>query len=86
MPRDLGSDIMYVSPDAALRFWSHRFCNFDPILLNSCRELVSKDAIVWDIGANVGLFTFPAAYLAGRAGRVVAVEPDDFCVKLLEKL
>lgn len=32
-------------------------------------------ATVWDIGANVGLFTLPAARGVGPTGRVVAFEP-----------
>lgn len=32
-------------------------------------------ATVWDIGANVGLFTLPAALGVGPTGRVVAFEP-----------
>jgi FkbM family methyltransferase len=31
---------------------------------------------VWDVGANVGLFTFAAAGLAGPGGHVVSVEAD----------
>lgn len=36
---------------------------------------LSPGSTVWDIGANVGLFTLPAALGVGPGGRVVAFEP-----------
>jgi FkbM family methyltransferase len=39
----------------------------------------------WDIGANVGLFSFAAAFRAGPSGMVLAVEPDIDNVRLLAK-
>jgi len=39
------------------------------------RRAVKPGDVVLDIGANVGLVTLEAAWLAGPAGRVVAVEP-----------
>jgi FkbM family methyltransferase len=41
--------------------------------------------IVWDIGANIGLFSFVAAAAAGPDGRVLAVEPDAALVGLLRR-
>ncbi len=41
--------------------------------------------MVWDVGANVGLFSFAAASLAGPEGRVVALEPDAWLVQLLRR-
>jgi hypothetical protein len=38
------------------------------------REWITSDAVVWDIGANMGLFAFPAG-LKAMAGRVYAFEP-----------
>ena len=36
---------------------------------------VPPDGVVWDIGANVGLYTLAAARAVGRRGLVVAFEP-----------
>jgi len=41
--------------------------------------------VVWDIGANVGLFGFAAAYEAGPSGRVLAVEADEWLASLVER-
>jgi FkbM family methyltransferase len=48
-------------------------------------ELIRPGDTVWDIGANVGLFTFAAAAAAGPAGQVLAVEPDVQLVSLLRR-
>lgn len=48
----------------------------DPMLLDFARTRVRAGTTVWDIGANVGLFTFAAAGLAGPSGFVLAVEAD----------
>lgn len=50
--------------------------DFDPVLTSFAKTAVRDGSVVWDIGANVGLFTFAAAGLAGSTGIVVAVEPD----------
>ncbi|HXU38816.1 MAG TPA: FkbM family methyltransferase [Blastocatellia bacterium] len=57
----------------------------DCVLFNLAREFVHKDNVVWDVGANVGLFAFSAAYLAGANGLVVALEPDEWLVQLLRR-
>jgi FkbM family methyltransferase len=41
--------------------------------------------VVWDIGANVGLFTLLAARLVGPAGRVIALEPLPRNLDLVQK-
>jgi FkbM family methyltransferase len=57
----------------------------DPPLLRNVRELVRPGDVVWDIGANIGLFTFAAAALSGVGGQVVAFEPDAWLVQLLKR-
>ena len=75
---------IYVSPDASLRYWlpiSHS----DPMLFRMARELVKPSASVWDVGANVGLFSVCASALAGEAGHVLAIEPDVRLCQLIAK-
>jgi len=62
-----------VSPDSALAYWKPELGSVDPYLLSMVRELVRPGMMVWDIGANVGLFSFAAAALGAQ---VLAVEPD----------
>lgn len=40
------------------------------------KALVHAGACVFDIGANIGVFTIPLAHLVGPAGLVVAIEPE----------
>ncbi|MFZ0813870.1 MAG: FkbM family methyltransferase [Candidatus Sulfotelmatobacter sp.] len=48
-------------------------------------ELVKTGDVVWDVGANVGLFTFAAANRAGERGEVIAIEADLWLVSLLRR-
>ncbi|WP_210200106.1 FkbM family methyltransferase [Bradyrhizobium sp. ARR65] len=65
----------YVSPGSILSVLDLRKSLVDPVHERFIREWVDTDAVVWDIGANLGLFAFPAA-LKVRSGRVYAFEPD----------
>jgi len=83
LPADLGGRCLYVSPDAALRFWLPITDRTDPLLFQLVREFVKPGTVVWDVGANVGLFSFAAAALAGEAGFVLAIEADPWLASLL---
>jgi FkbM family methyltransferase len=69
-----------VSPDSALGYWRRDISKVDPFLLSMVRELVRPEMSVWDIGANVGLFSFAAASLGAQ---VVAVEADLWLANLM---
>src|SRR4051812_44993411 len=84
LPPQYGGAKLFASPEGGLRYWG-RIERTDPVLLDSAREWIRPGDSVWDIGANIGLFTFAAAGLAGGHGRVLAVEPDTWCVDLLRR-
>lgn len=82
LPREFASTPLFVSPDSALGYWRHDIAKIDPFLLSMVRELVRPEMTVWDIGANVGLFSFAAASLGAQ---VVAVEPDIWLANLMHR-
>ena len=54
-------------------------------LFDFAREFVHAGSVVWDVGANVGLFSIAAAQRAGVRGKVVAIESDIWLAALLRK-
>ena len=72
-----------MSPDASLKFWKRDLNTAEPRLFDWAEEFVGPGNVVWDIGANVGLFAFSAASLSGPEGHVVAVEADNWLAELL---
>lgn len=85
LPQSVGGQSIFVSPDASLKFWRRDLSNTDPRLFDWSREFVREGDVVWDIGANVGLFTFAAANLSGPKGFVLAVEADVWLGDLLRQ-
>lgn len=85
LPQELGGHALFVSPDASLKLWRRDLASADPWLLALATELVRPGDTVWDVGANVGLFAFAAAFAAGPSGRVVAVEADDWLAGLVRR-
>lgn len=85
LPPAFGSNPIWVSPSAGLGYLFKAMDKLDPVLLGLAREFVKEKSVVWDIGANVGLFSFGAAHLAGKDGQVLAVEADAGLVGLLRR-
>jgi FkbM family methyltransferase len=52
-------------------------------VFNALRETVRPGAVVYDIGANVGVFSVHLARWAGASGWLYAVEPSPTCVYFL---
>jgi FkbM family methyltransferase len=65
-----------------LSYWKTDLWKVDPYLLSMVHALVRPQMTVWDIGANVGLFSFAAATIASR---VIAVEADTWLASLLHR-
>ena len=84
LPEAVGGMPVYVSPDAQLKYLRVGADAFDAGLLRLAQEHVSHDAVIWDVGANVGVFTFAAAGLAPE-GQVFAIEADPWLAALLRR-
>ncbi|MGB7267151.1 MAG: FkbM family methyltransferase, partial [Terracidiphilus sp.] len=82
LPAEFGSVPILVSPDAALSLWKTRT---ESDLFDFAREFVQAGDVVWDAGANVGLFSIAAAQQAGVTGKVVAIEADIWLAALLRR-
>src|SRR5689334_7118241 len=86
LPARFNRGTLFVSPGAGgLRYWRRDMDKVDAGLLSLVTELVRPSDTVWDIGANVGLFTFAAAAVVGSSGCVLALEPDITLVQLLRR-
>lgn len=86
LPRVYGGCRFYVTPEAGLRYWIPSLgIRRDESLLRNAAERIRPGSVVWDVGANMGLFSFAAAGLAGPTGRVYAIEPDAVMANLLRR-
>ena len=85
LPADVGGASIVVSAAGGLKYLVKPLSAVDPILLRNVREFVRAGNTLWDVGANLGLFAFAAAGIAGPQGRVIAFEPDVWLVQLLRR-
>lgn len=75
---------LFVSPEAQLKYLKPGVQKEDHLLMHIAKRHVRADSVVWDVGANVGVFTFASALLA-KEGCVVAIEADIWLASLLCK-
>jgi len=58
---------------------------YEPGSIKLMKQLIKKDDIVIDLGANVGIYTLEYARLVGEKGKVFAFEPEPKIFNLLQK-
>jgi len=75
---------IYASPDAQLKYLKFGKAAFDNDLIEIALRNINRNDVVWDIGANVGVFSFAAA-MRSKTGTVLSVEADTWLVGILRK-
>lgn len=67
LPAAPGGGPIVLPGSAGLKYLLRSMHEVDPALVCLAREFVRPGHVVWDIGANIGVFAFAGAHLAGRA-------------------
>ena len=75
---------IFVSPDAQLKYLKPGIRAFDRDLIDISEKYLTSKSNVWDIGANVGIFTFAASSIANK-GTIVSIEADVWLASILRK-
>ncbi len=84
LPAAFGRRPIIVSPDAQLKVLKPGPSAFDPGLMDAAQRLVRPDQNVWDVGANMGVFSLAAAHLS-RTGTILGIEADPWLSELLRR-
>jgi FkbM family methyltransferase len=85
LPARFGSLRLRLSPGASLIYYlGLNRPNFND-LYDFAEHYVQPGQTVWDVGGNMGVFSFAAAARARTSGRVLCLEPDLWSVRLLKR-
>lgn len=85
LPREFGGGKVIVTPRSDLRFLYPGLSRVGTDLFQVASRYVGKNQCVWDLGANLGIFTFAAAWRVGSGGRVYSLEADPFFVEQIHQ-
>jgi FkbM family methyltransferase len=85
LPKEFGRAPIIMSAAGGLGALLRPVRKYDPLLLRIALSLVHPGNVVWDVGANIGLFSVASAALSGASGNVIAFEPDVVLVNLLRR-
>jgi FkbM family methyltransferase len=84
-PMRYGSCRLYIPQDLQTVYLGYfDMWNHEPLTSRVLVEVLKKDEVVVDVGANIGYFTLLAASLVGPKGRVHAVECSPETLAILE--
>ena len=76
-------ELQFYTPNALCAFRAETFSTKEPETLEWIEEFGSNGAVLYDIGANIGLYSIYHSVL--NKGNVIAFEPSFFNLKLLAK-
>lgn len=65
--------------------YAHYKCGLEPGTTRAVLNAIRPGDVVWDVGANVGLFSLLMADACGEKGRVLAFEPLPSCLDRLHE-
>lgn len=85
LPKEFNSLPIFVMPEGGLKYWKPSLNNIDPMLFFIAQNFVAENDVIWDVGANVGLFTFASIAKAGKKGKCLAIEADIVMANLIKK-
>lgn len=71
-----------------LRAWIYRMRGndgYEATFAKAVQQAVGLGDVVWDIGANLGLYTSVFLDLAGLQGKVIAFEPAPACFAAMQE-
>lgn len=78
LPPEFGGGRVIVAPRSDIRLLYPGFSRVATDLFQVVSKYVEKDQCVWDLGANLGIFSFAAAWKVGKGGKVYALEADPY--------
>jgi FkbM family methyltransferase len=74
----------YIDPFSHFGYYILRDGDYEPALRTLLESTIARGSVVVDVGAHEGYFTVVAARLAGKNGRVIAIEPQARLLPILD--
>lgn len=85
LPHAFGRGHVNVTSRSDIRLLAPGFTRCAGDLMQVASAYIKEGSCVWDIGSNLGIFSFCASRKAGSSGRVFSLEADFFYVDLQHK-
>lgn len=85
LPSKFGHAKINVTSRSDIRLLVPGFERSVPDLLQVASRYIEKGNCVWDLGSNLGIFSFCASWMAGVNGKVYSLEADSFYAELQHK-